>query len=137
MACKMAAPDSPAAETVQVVEEAALSRDAIFSAQDIRLERVEVPEWGGALYIRVITGGERDEFEATLHDARGKLKRDNIRARVVALAACSKDGAPLFVEPGDVDRLAGKSAAVLDRVFTAAMKLNGMLKEEVDSLAGE
>lgn len=136
MACKMAAPDSPAAETVQVVEEAALSRDAIFSAEDIRMERVDVPEWNGVLYVRVITGGERDEFEATMHDARGKLKRDNIRARFVALTACSANGAPLF-EPGDVDKLTRKSAAVLDRVFTAAMKLNGMLKEEVDALAGE
>ena len=41
-----------------------LSRDDILGSDDLRLERVDVPEWNGVLYVRVMTAGERDQFEA-------------------------------------------------------------------------
>ena len=43
-----------------------LSRDAILQREDIKTEDVEVPEWGGTVRVRGMTGVQRDAFEASL-----------------------------------------------------------------------
>ena len=110
-----------------------LDRDAILSADDAQTERVAVPEWGGDVLVGTITGKQRDEFEASM--ASGGKSMDNIRAKMVALSARGEDGKPLFTRK-DAEQLGAKSAAALDRVFTAALKLNAFSNQDVDDLAG-
>ena len=43
-----------------------LSRDTILQREDIKTEDVEVPEWGGTVRVRGMSGVERDAFEAGL-----------------------------------------------------------------------
>ena len=40
-----------------------LSRDDVFKKVSLATEEVEVPEWGGSLLVRGMTGKERDMFE--------------------------------------------------------------------------
>jgi hypothetical protein len=107
-----------------------LSRAEIESANDIRTEIVSVPEWGGDVAVRQLTGAERDAFEAglvrTMPDGRREPDLANMSAKLVA--ACMVDGVTgdrLFSD-GDVERLATKSATALRRVFEVAQRLNGM-----------
>ena len=65
-----------------------LTKDEILRADDLRLERVEVPEWGGEVVLRTMTGTERDAFEAELVEGReqggggvGRINYRNLRAR--------------------------------------------------------
>jgi hypothetical protein len=110
-----------------------LSRDAILSASDLPTEDVEVPEWGGSVRVRTMTGAERDQLEGEqIALPKGDQAR-NFRARLVVRTACDEAGASLFTV-SDVNALAGKSAAALDRVFTVATRLNGMSKTDVEEL---
>ena len=43
-----------------------LSRDQILKAADLKVEKVDVPEWGGAIYLKVMSVGERDSYELSL-----------------------------------------------------------------------
>ena len=55
-----------------------LSRDTILQREDIKTEDVEVPEWGGTVRVRGMSGVERDAFEASLIEqpaANGQRKR--------------------------------------------------------------
>lgn len=108
-----------------------LGRDAILTASDLPSVDVEVPEWGGTVRVRMLTGGERDAFEASTLTRKGKTFETNLvnmRARLVALTTVDESGARLFSE-ADVAALATKSAAALNRVFMAAQKLNGLTEE--------
>ena len=108
-----------------------LTRDQILGAQDLTYEEVAVPEWGGVVRVRMMTGAERDAFEASTLVRRGKrvdLNMVNMRARLVALTVVDKAGARLFTER-DVEVLAAKSSAALNRVFEAARVLNGLTEE--------
>ena len=112
---------------------ARLSRDAILAAEDTRTQEVEVPEWGGSVLVRGMTGRERDEFESSmLIQAAGQTARDlrNTRAKLVAKCAVDDDGARLFTD-GDVTALGEKSAAALVRVFEVAARLSGLDEEDV------
>lgn len=122
-----------------------LSREQILGAEDAAFEDVSVPEWApkGAkkpdqVFVRVkaLSGAERDRFEASITERKGRKTRTNlanVRARLVTLAAVDMDGKPLFA-PADVEALGQRSAAALDRVFSAAMVLAGLRDEDIDEL---
>lgn len=115
---------------------AILGRDAILNADDRRTKVVPVPEWGGEVMIRSLSGKERDEFEASLQVTRGTKTKQNIanfRARLLALCIVNENGERLFVA-ADIPRLGDKSVAALQRVFNACNELNGLSDEDVDEL---
>ncbi len=119
-----------------------LTRAAILDADDLQVEEVPVPEWGGAVLVRGLTGAERDRFEASAAVARGGkrglagLERSlqNFRARVVAMATIGEDGKRLFTD-ADAKELGEKSAFALERVFDAIWRLSGLTEAEVSELA--
>ena len=40
-----------------------LTKESILSVQDLPRELVEVAKWGGSVWVRGMTAGERDMFE--------------------------------------------------------------------------
>lgn len=115
-----------------------LSREEILSKHDMMVQDVEVPEWGGTVRVRSLTGEERDNFEKSLILQVGNQMKPNlrnIRAKLVALSVVDKEtGKPLFSE-GDLLALSGKNAAALNRVYEAAEKLSGLSKDDMEELA--
>lgn len=115
---------------------ALLTKDAIWQAQDLKYEDVKVPEWGGEVRIRALSGTERDNFEASSLIKKGndtQLNTRNLRARLVAATAIDEEGNPVF-DPSDVLHLGQKSAAALSRLFDVATRLSGMSKSDVEEL---
>lgn len=110
-----------------------LTKDAIRAASDLPREMVQIPEWGGFLYVRTMTGTERDAWESSL-SAGKKVNLDKVRAKLAVAVACDADGKPMFT-PADVDWLSEKSAAALQRIFAAASKLNCLSGAELEELA--
>lgn len=116
-----------------------LTREAILSAEDLGTDRVEVPEWGGHLFVRGLTGTERDAFEQDIISVNSKGPKnkqrriENLRAQLVVKAACTEDGTPIFTG-ADVVALGKKSAAALDRVYSAASELSGLSAKDEEEL---
>lgn len=116
---------------------ALLTRDQILQADDLRSEDVPVPEWGGVVRVRGLTGTQRDAFESDVVVMNGRdVQRNtrNIRARLVALTVVDEEGKRLFTHQ-DVEALGNKSARALDRVFSAASSLSGLSDADVEELA--
>jgi hypothetical protein len=117
-----------------------LSKEAILAADDLPREVVSVPEWGGVVHVRTMTGTDRDAFEASLINREsgesGPFSKDqrmhNVRARLVALTLCDESGERLFLD-GEIDALGRKSARALDRVFAVAQRLNGIGTDEAQA----
>lgn len=114
-----------------------LDRDAILKADDLAREEVLVPEWGGAVYVRTMTGAQRDAFEQACLDARRGDRMDikGMKVRLLIMTLCNGDGSWLFTED-DTEALGAKSAAAIDRLFQVAMRLNGLTEESLDEIAG-
>ena len=113
-----------------------LTREQILQADDLTKELVHCPEWGGDVYVRTLTGEERDRFEGDMlldpeEDQRTRFA--NLRARLAVLALCDEKGMPLFFLH-DLEALGKKSSIALDRVFDVARKLSGMRQEDVETL---
>lgn len=115
---------------------ALLTKQEILNAQDRKTEDVDVPEWGGTLRLRCLSGAERDAFEASLTKGEGKNRKldlVNVRARLVALSAVDESGGRLF-DDNEVALLGAKSAAALDRAYAVAQRLSGLTDKDVEQL---
>ena len=106
-----------------------LDRAAILGQTRLPIMEVEVPEWGGKVFIRVMTAGERDRFES-------KQRKDeftNLRARTVAACVCDSSGNLLFTE-ADIPELTKLHAKALDRIFEKAIPFNGIGSDDIAEL---
>jgi len=115
-----------------------LNKEQIKSVSDLETLDVEVPEWGGTVRLKSLTGAERDRFEAGVVQGQGRnttVNMQNLRAKLVAQSAIGEDGKPLFTEE-DVKWLGEKSAKALNRLFNAAQQLSGLSESDVKELAG-
>ena len=114
-----------------------LDKNTILKSDDLPREEVEVEAWGGSVWVRTLTGSERDEFEESCVKNKGKNSRvnmTNIRARLCVLTICNKGGERLF-DARDVDALGKKSALCLDLIFSVAQRLNGLGASDVEELS--
>ncbi len=101
-----------------------LTLQEIYDAQDIVIEEVEVPEWGGVVRLRSMTGEEAVDFAA-----KAKANSSGV-ARIVSICAVDEDGNRLFKDE-DIEVLKRKSMRALMRLQRVALKINGLSEEEV------
>jgi hypothetical protein len=125
-----------------------LNRDAILKADDLKREEVEVPEWGGKVLVRELTGLERQEFDGNLYSISQKIKPSKrkggkaepsdididfhshqVRVRLCAMTIIDSHGNRMF-DDEDVSTLGRKSAKALQRVYDVAARLSGISAEE-------
>lgn len=118
-----------------------LSAEAILDAQDLKAEDVEVPEWGGTVRVRGMSGTERDRFESGFvgNDMKALPKDkalEHYRARLAAACLVDGEGNRMFRSAAEVKRLSEKNAEALQRVCDVAMRLSGMSEEDQEELTG-
>jgi len=111
----------------------ALSKDAIFAVNDSDAHEVDVPEWGGSILLRTMTGKQRNDYEhwATTQSKAKVPDYRGIRERLIICCAVTEDGKPLFTE-GDLSKLAEKNSEVIDRLHTKCRVICGMDEDAVE-----
>lgn len=113
-----------------------MTKEQIQAVNDLPSEDVEVPEWGGSVRLRTMTGEERDAFEAEVYDVKGEeviVKRDNYMAKLLCRCLVDDSGNRIFNDK-EVKELGKKSAKALKRLFAVAQDLNGLSREVQEEL---
>ena len=110
----------------------ALTKEQILAADDFGLLEIKVKEWGGSVFCRVMSCGERDSYENdwVLNKSKGV---ENFRTKFLAKCLCDEKGARLFTD-AEVEQLAKKSAKVMSRVWQKAMQHNALTEADVEEL---
>jgi len=117
-----------------------LTKVQILSAQDIKKEKVNIPEWDGDIWVKSLTGRERDAFEKSIMEfseevgVKPKVIYENMRAKLCVMTICDDSGALIFTEE-DIEALGKKSAKPLSVIFDLAQKLSGLTEEDIKSLS--
>lgn len=112
-----------------------LTKSLIFSANRNAMERVEVPEWGGAVFVRSVRGNEWMEFRDAVMNRQGEVIENTMMARLVALTICDAGGKRLFAND-DWELVNELPLSPLMRVFRVAMKFNNLDDGDVEELSG-
>jgi hypothetical protein len=106
-----------------------INRDVVLAASDRTIEMVEVPEWGGHLYVRNMTAAERVEYD------RWNMGPDGpdlvgMRVKGVIMGACDEAGNRLFTTE-DYPALLEKDGAVITRIFLVFRRISGIAPESL------
>lgn len=111
------------------------AREKLLGAK-VPTEKVYVKELDETYTLRGMTGAERDAFEWSCFEGKGK-RRDftnrNMRAKLVACCCIDDQGQRVFSDE-DVVAIGEARADILDRLFAVAQRLSGLRQEDVDEL---
>jgi len=104
-----------------------LTADQILAIDDIEIREVPVPEWNGAVHLRVMDGASRDAYDRALINRKNDKRFESIgiRAKLLGYTICDAAGMLIFTE-AQIPELALKSGAVLARLFDIACEMNGI-----------
>lgn len=102
-----------------------LTKSAILEVNDLPHEDVPVPQWGGTVRVRVMTGGERDEFRNVAASYENGIPPARFAATLLALTCIDEDGERMFTLD-DLDALEAKSAGSVDIPAAVSMRINGL-----------
>lgn len=119
-----------------------LSRSSLLAKEELEKVKVDLGK-GEFVYVRQMTGRERDNFEQSLikekKDAKGNvLSYDralgDFRAKLAVVTCCDDEGKALFL-PDDYTLLSqNMSAKRLELIVNAAQKLNAISEEDKEAL---
>lgn len=104
-----------------------LTKADILACRDARIEPLDVPEWGGTVYIRMLTVSEAE----SIAEKGGTLRNVDL----LAMAVCDEKGAALFSE-GDIEELNRKNGKVVADIAKAIVKHNSMDAQAVEVSKG-
>jgi len=117
-----------------------LSREQMLEAARnarIQRDRLDVPELGGELWVRGMSGAERDEFEEGLRIRRGRKAGQtdlrNFRAKYAVKVIVDASGQRVLTDQ-DAAIFGALPAGVLDRIVGRSTELSGLSDEEVEHL---
>jgi hypothetical protein len=116
-----------------------LGRDAILAAEDVETETVFVPQWGGSVTVRGLSGRERNDYEASMAEQRGKKlvpNLANLTAKLVVRCVVNADGTRVFKDT-DANALGEKSGAALEVIAGVARRLSGLRDEDDEEAQAE
>ena len=119
-----------------------LNRTKLLEREDLQIEKVEF-ENGDFVFVRQMTGHERDTFEQSLL----KKKRDNkgtiigyeqatedFRAKLAVVTMCNEKG-DLLLQAADYMLLSNSmSAKRLEKIINVAQGLNAISEEDKENL---
>lgn len=116
-----------------------LTREQLLQPRVLPRESVPAPELGEGetVWVRTITGTERDAFEQSSIEVRGKSREANlrnIRARLCVLCIVDESGERLL-QDSDAEAFGKHPAPLVDRIFAVAQRLNGLGAKDVEDLA--
>lgn len=119
-----------------------LDRKSLLAKEPFQMEQVDLGN-GDFIYVRQMSGKERDHFEQSLLkeklDSKGQLtgyerNLENFRAKLVIATACDATGEPLL-SPSDVDVLSkNRTGLTLEKIATVAQKLNNITEQDKENL---
>ena len=112
-----------------------LNRQSILEVADLVTEDVHVPEWGGHVRVKAMSGLDRGAWAKTCEGEDGTFDVKRYPASLVVACCVDDQGAPLFTA-ADLPALMAKHGGAIARVQQVAERLNGLGPDARDTAKG-
>ncbi len=116
-----------------------LNAQQILSVDDAIIEVHQVPQWGGAVYVKSITAAQRGQIEAEAahyKESKGKNSSfaEEFTVHMAFLGMCDEAGNRLFTTKEQLAELKKRNAAAIAGVAAHVQRLSGFSKEDIEAL---
>jgi len=106
----------------------------------IQRDKLHIPELGGDIWVRGMSGAERDEFEEGLRYRRGRkvgqTNLRNFRAKFAVKVVVDEAGTRVLQDQ-DATIFGQLPAGILDQIVGRSTELSGLSEEEIDNLGND
>lgn len=109
-----------------------LSKADIIAASDLKRIEVDVPEWGGKVWVTSFSADAKDALEFKLYNMANK-SGVGIRAAYVGISVVDEFGQRLFTDEESAI-LGTKSAGAVDRIFEKVSEVNRITPKDMEDL---
>jgi hypothetical protein len=99
------------------------SANEILAKDDFTYEEIDVPEWGGTLRLRSLSGAQR-----TIITARAQKNRatgDGLYEQLIIMSAVDEDGKLIFDEKQHLEMMKSRNSAVTKRIGEKVLEISG------------
>jgi len=112
-----------------------LSIEEVLAKEDLPLIEVQIPQWGGSVWVRTMRADERSvmEDEHTASRNGDAVKSGMFRKRLLGRTLANEDGSD-WLSPQQLDQLMTKNAAAVELIVEAALNQNGFGRKDVEEL---
>jgi hypothetical protein len=113
-----------------------LSIADILKPDDLPAHKVEVPEWGGFVYVATLRADERDAMESRLVDLKDAQGLVGVRALMVAFCLCDENGKRLFANDLEAaaEKIGQRAAPGVQRIFNKISDINAVTSGDIEEL---
>lgn len=105
-----------------------LNRKDLLKRKKLEPVPVDLPD--GRVFVRIMTAGEKEQYERLCQDKTSGFE-NNIRASLVLFTLCDQQGNLMF-NPDELNLIADMPMPMIKPIFEAALSANGMAKDSVD-----
>ena len=102
-----------------------LTKDQILAACDLKTQSVSIPDAGGEILVRAMSGYDRDQYLELVRD-RSNEGTSYFNAALIVTTAVDDQGNKLFTE-GDIPALRQLSSTTLNAIANVAVEMNAYL----------
>jgi hypothetical protein len=113
----------------------ALGREEILRAKDLKIEEVQVPEWGGTVFVKGLGATAKERFAQERMDSDGKPNIVGFRATFAAASIVDEHGKPIFTG-ADIEALGEHAEEALDRILEVGQRLSKVSLAAVEAEVG-
>lgn len=102
------------------------------------LKILVIPEIHGKVRIRTLNGAEVDRYRSSITTGKGPnqtLNQRGMRAKLVVLSLANEDGSRML-QDNEANKLQQWPSIVLERIFDASRKWNGLTETDSDTDSG-
>jgi hypothetical protein len=119
-----------------------LTKDLLLQKEKLEIEKVEFDN-GDYVYVRQMTGHERDMFEQSMlrknRDGKGNVLSvetvmDDFRSKLAAITLCDEEGKSLLSANDYAVLSNNMSAKRLEKIINISQKLNAITEEDKEAI---
>ena len=104
-----------------------LTAESILAAEDFKYADLEIPEWGGLVRIRSLSGGQRSIINQRVQEK----NTEDLEELLVVMACVNEDGGRIFTNQ-DIPALKKKANSAITRIAKKIMEISGIGNEAAE-----
>jgi hypothetical protein len=108
-------------------------KDKIKTSQDVRAEKVPIPEWDVTIEVRTMKAIDRARLLKNCVDAKGAVIREKFQAGLIIASCFDPETGEKIFSDDDYDLVMDKSAGPVEYLSGIAMRISGLNRETMET----
>jgi len=113
-----------------------LNADKILSHVTLKRVKLDIPEWGGHVFVSEMNGTAKDQYENSLMEKIGAeyvVSQKNLRAKLVVYSVTDSNGLRLFTDD-QIPDVGKMSSSILDRIIEKSKEVGNISHQEEEEI---